>query len=76
MANKKNFSSYRLRYTFAEGTPAEFSLIVQKGPSAYGKHYVLDGESRKYLTSGASTKTAAISQMGVIAAERMAAINA
>ncbi|ACH62047.1 hypothetical protein MYRNA_39 [Mycobacterium phage Myrna] len=66
---KADFSSYELHYTFNKGADDEFKLIVRKGPSGYGKHYVLDGVTRKYLTKGAQSKSYAISQMLGIAGQ-------
>lgn len=66
---KANFNSYELLYTFNKGEADEFKLIVRKGPSGYGKHYVLDGTTRKYLSKGAQCQATAISQMMVIATQ-------
>lgn len=66
---KADFSSYEIRYVFNDGESDEFALIVRKGPSGYGKHYVLDGETRRYLTKGAQSKAYAISQMLGIAGQ-------
>ncbi|ASZ74620.1 hypothetical protein KHO57_gp045 [Mycobacterium phage Phabba] len=70
---KANFNSYEHLYTFDEGTEGEFKLIIRKGPSGYGKHYVLDGATRRYLSKGAQSNQGAQMDMHRIAAEIRAA---
>jgi hypothetical protein len=59
----QQFKALRYRYT-VEGK----TYFIQKGGNKYSHWYVLD-ENYRYLTKGASSQTAAVSELAILAAK-------